>query len=152
MIRAALALVLAASGIVAVSAQAPAQATVSQTYLSYYEGQVVRAINAQRARYGLRALWYTACPDGYAERWASHLRTYSTFYHQNIYNVMTGCHSTRVAENLARASISTSPTTLVAMWMRSSAHRANILNPYLRQIGMGTECYTTCTTVADFIY
>src|SRR6476469_10925463 len=129
---------------VAVSAQAPAEAAVSQTYLSYYEGQVVRAINAQRARYGLRALWYTSCPDGYAERWSSHLRTYSTFYHQNIYNVMIGCHSTRVAENLARASISTSPTSLVAMWMASPAHRANILNPYLRQVGMGTECYTTC--------
>ena len=146
---------MAVGGLVAVSAAAPApaQATVSQTYLSSYEGGVVRAINAQRARYGLRALWYTACPDGYAERWASHLRTYSTFYHQNIYNVMTGCHSTMAAENLARASLSTSPTSLVALWMASSAHRANILNPRLRQVGMGTECYyTTCTTVADFIY
>lgn len=152
MIRSAVAVAVAASGIVAVSAASPAEASVSQTYLSSYEGGVVRAINAQRARYGLRALWYTACPDGYAERWASHLRTYSSYYHQNIYNVMIGCHSTRVAENIARASISTSPTTLVGLWMRSPAHRANILNPYLRQVGMGTECYTTCTTVADFIY
>ncbi len=140
---------MAVSGVVAVSAASPAQAAVSQTYLNGYERQVVKAINYQRARHGLRALSYTTCPDSYSERWALRLRTSSTLYHQSMYTVMRGCRATRAAENIARAR--TSASSLVAMWMRSSGHRANILDPRMTQVGVGTQCASSCTTVADFI-
>ncbi len=149
MIRTALALMVAASGIIAVSAQAPAEAAVSQTYLNSYELQVVQAINYQRSRHGLRPLRYTSCPDSYGERWASRLRTSSTLYHQSMYTVMRGCHATMASENIARARMPAS--SLVALWMRSSGHRANILDRRATQVGVGSQCATLCTTVADFI-
>lgn len=149
MIRAVLALVVAVSGIVAVSAQAPAQAAVSQTYLNGYELRVVQAINYQRSRHGLRPLAYTSCPDSYGERWALRLRTSSTLYHQSMYTVMRGCRATMASENIARARMPAS--SLVGLWMRSAGHRANILNPRATQVGVGTQCASLCTTVADFI-
>lgn len=147
--RAVLALAVAVSGIIATSAATPAQAAVSQTYLNGYELQVVRAINYQRARHGLRPLTYTSCPDSYGERWALRLRTSSTLYHQSMTTVMRGCRATMAAENIARAR--TSASSLVAMWMRSSGHRANILSSRVTQVGVGTQCASMCTTVADFI-
>ncbi|HEX3003323.1 MAG TPA: CAP domain-containing protein [Angustibacter sp.] len=149
MIRAALALVMAVSGIVAVSAQAPAEAAVSQTYLNSYELQVVRAINYQRTHRGLRPLRYTSCPDYYGERWASRLRTSSRLYHQSLYTVMRGCRATMASENIARGRMPAS--SLVALWMRSPGHRANILDRRATQVGVGTQCASLCTTVADFI-
>jgi uncharacterized protein YkwD len=148
-IRVALALVVAASGIVAVSAHAPAQAAESQTYLNGYEVRVVQAINYQRSRHGLRPLAYTSCPDSYGERWALRLRTTTTLYHQSMYTVMRGCRATMAAENIARARMSA--PSLVALWMRSPGHRANILNSRVTQVGVGTQCASLCTTVADFV-
>jgi uncharacterized protein YkwD len=149
MLRVLIAAALAVTGLVAVSAATPAQAAVSATYLTGYERQVVDAINYERTRRGLRALRYTACPDGYSERWALRLRTSSTIYHQSMYTIMRGCGATRAAENIARAR--TSATNLVRLWMNSPGHRANILDRYVNQVGVGTQCASMCTTVADFV-
>jgi uncharacterized protein YkwD len=149
MMRVLIATALAVTGLVAVSSATPAQAAVSATYLTSYERQVVDAINAERTRRGLRALRYTACPDGYGERWALRLRTSSTIYHQSMWTVMKGCNATRAAENIARAR--TSAKNLVALWMASPGHRANILDRYVNQVGVGTQCASMCTTVADFV-
>lgn len=148
-IRALVAVVLALGGLVVASSASPAHAAESQTYLNSYERRVVTAINAERARHGLRALRYTSCPDAYAERWASRLRTSSTLYHQSMASVLRGCHATRASENIARAR--TSASNLVRLWMRSPGHRANILDRRVNQLGVGTQCATLCTTVVDFV-
>ena len=111
--------------------------------------QVVDAINAERSKRGLRTLRYTSCPDGYGERWALRLRTSNVLYHQSMSTVMRGCSATRAAENIARAR--TSAVNLVRLWMASPGHRANILDRYVTQVGVGTQCASMCTTVADFI-
>lgn len=150
--RALTALVLVAASLVPVVAAAtPAQAAVTAAYLDAYERGVVNAINSQRSARGLRPLLYAICPDRYADYLAARLRTSSTLYHQSMTNLLQGCGSTRASENIARVSTSTSAPALVALWMGSSVHRANILDPYMTQIGVGTTCYTMCTTVADFI-
>jgi Uncharacterized protein with SCP/PR1 domains len=148
-LRLVIATALALTGLVAVSTATPAQAAVSQTYLNAYERQVVDAINAERVRRGLRSLRYTSCPDGYGERWALRLRTSNVLYHQSMTTVMRGCGATRAAENIARAR--TSAKNLVGLWMRSPGHRANILDRYVTQVGVGTQCASMCTTVADFV-
>jgi uncharacterized protein YkwD len=148
-IRVLVAVALAFTGLVVVSSASPAQAAVSASYLTRYERQVVNAVNAERAKHGLRALRYTACPDRYGERWALNLRTSSRLYHQSMATVMRGCGATVAAENIARAR--TSATKLVGLWMRSPGHRANILDRSVNQIGMGTQCASMCTTVAEFI-
>jgi uncharacterized protein YkwD len=148
-IRLVMAMALALTGLVAVSTATPAQAAVSATYLNGYERQVVDAINAERSKRGLRTLRYTSCPDGYGERWALRLRTSNVLYHQSMTTVMRGCSATRAAENIARAR--TSAVNLVRLWMASPGHRANILDRYVTQVGVGTQCASMCTTVADFI-
>jgi uncharacterized protein YkwD len=149
MLRVGVASVLACAGLFAVSTASPVHAAESQTYLNGYESQVVSAINAQRAKYGLRALSYTACPDKYSEALALKLRTSSVLTHQSMTTVMNGCHATRAAENIARARMPAK--NLVALWMGSPGHRANILDRYVTQVGVGTQCSTLCTTVADFV-
>jgi uncharacterized protein YkwD len=149
MIRLLVAAALALTGLVAVSSATPAHAAVSTTYLNSYERQVVDAINAERVSRGLRALRYTSCPDGYGERWAVRLRTSNTLYHQSMTTVMRGCGATRAAENIARAR--TSAKNLVGLWMRSPGHRANVLDRYVTEVGVGTQCASMCTTVADFV-
>jgi uncharacterized protein YkwD len=66
-----------------------------------------------------------------------------------MWTVMKGCNATRAAENIARAR--TSAKNLVALWMASPGHRANILDRYVNQVGVGTQCASMCTTVADFV-
>jgi uncharacterized protein YkwD len=146
--RVLVAAVLAMSGLVVLSSVTPAHAE-STSYLNGYEVQVVSAINAERAKHGLRALSYTSCPDRYAEALALKLRTSSTLYHQSMTTVMNGCKATRAGENIARAR--TPAKNLVALWMASPSHRSNILDRYMTQVGVGTQCATMCTTVADFI-
>jgi uncharacterized protein YkwD len=146
--RGLVALAVGAAGAISVATAAPAQA-VTTTYLNSYEVRVVQAVNAQRAAHGLRALSYRSCPDRYAESLATKLRTSSTIYHQSMGSVLNGCSATRASENIARAR--TSASGVVRMWMNSSGHRANILDPRVTQIGVGTTCSSMCTTVADFI-
>ncbi|GAA4347933.1 hypothetical protein GCM10023145_07610 [Angustibacter luteus] len=138
-----------AAGVVAGAGVAPAQAAVSQSYLNAYEVRVVKAINAQRVSHHLKPLSYTSCPDRYAERLATQLRTKSTLTHQALLPIMKACSANRASENIARANLPA--RSLVALWMRSPGHRANILDPKVNQIGVGTQCASQCTTVTDFI-
>lgn len=149
--RALIALALGVSASVSGAVASPAQAATpyTETYLNSYELQVVNAINVQRRARGLPSLYYRTCPDTYAESLALRLRASSTLYHQSMTNLLRGCGATRVSENLARAR--TPATSLVQLWMNSPVHRANILDRYVTQIGVGTACTSICTTVADFI-
>jgi uncharacterized protein YkwD len=64
---------------------------------------------------------------------------------------MAGCSATRAAENIGRGNITSA--TQVNLWMASAGHRANILDPALTQIGVGSVWSSTYayTTVATFI-
>ncbi len=44
-----------------------------------------------------------------------------------------------IGENIAAATGSATPASIVKMWMNSSGHRANILNPKFRDSGMGVS-------------
>jgi uncharacterized protein YkwD len=48
-----------------------------------------------------------------------------------------------VGENLLWSSPTVDPSGAVAMWMRSAPHRANILNPRFRDIGIGAVYSTS---------
>ena len=63
--------------------------------------------------------------------------------------LLGGCHATRAAENMARGAVTADA--VVAMWMASSGHRANILDSRLTQIGVGAVyARGQWTVVADF--
>ncbi len=150
--RGLVALAVAVSGVVSVAAAAPAEA-VSSSYLPTYEANVISSINYQRRVHHLKPLTASYCPDKYAESLASRLRYSSSIYHQSMMTVLRGCHATRASENIVRAGQRTSSSTLVALWMKSPGHRANILDGRLTQVGVGTTCSSSrgCTTVATFI-
>lgn len=142
------ALALVLSSVVPVSLAAPAQAAPSRTFLAKYESQVLVNINNERARRGIRKLTLRACPDRYAERWASTIRT-STMRHQNLMPVLSGCDASRVAENLVRGNVGWYRA--VKLWMGSPGHRRNILDARFTQIGLATVYANgQYTTVAVF--
>jgi uncharacterized protein YkwD len=112
-----------------------------------YEYQVINAINAQRANHHLGRLWLTACPQWYATRWAPYAVWY--FQHQSMVPILKSCKATVAAENLAYGN--TGADGIVAAWMASPGHRANILDGRLNQIGVAAVyARGRWTVVADF--
>lgn len=142
-----LALVLG-PGLVAVAPSAEA-ALPNAARLAAYEARVIGLINVYRARSHRAGLAASACPDRYAESWAAHLGSTGRFYHQSLTPILRGCRATRVAENLARGNVS--EDRIVAMWMASPGHRANILDARLTRIGVAAVyARGQWTVVADF--
>ena len=107
-----------------------------------YEQEVVRLVNAQRAQNGLKPL---------AENWElSRVARYKSadmagkryFSHESPtygspYQMMRsfGISFRSAGENIAYGQ--RTPAAVVAAWMNSSGHRANILNSSYTQIGVG---------------
>ena len=107
-----------------------------------YEQEVVRLVNAQRAQNGLKPL---------AEHWElSRVARYNSadmagkryFSHESPtygspYQMMRsfGISFRSAGENIAYGQ--RTPAAVVAAWMNSSGHRANILNSSYTQIGVG---------------
>jgi uncharacterized protein YkwD len=128
-------MLLALSPAVIVTAPAAQASTPSAATVVSYERRVVVLINIERARYGRANLVHTACPNGYALGWAAYLARTGYFYHRSMMDFLYGCRAQRVAENIARGNVSADR--IVAAWMASPGHRANILDGRLTRIGMG---------------
>ena len=107
-----------------------------------YEQEVVRLVNAQRAQNGLKPLaenWELSrvarykSADMAGKRYFSHESpTYGSPY-QMMRNF--GISFRSAGENIAYGQ--RTPAAVVAAWMNSSGHRANILNSSYTQIGVG---------------
>ena len=54
--------------------------------------------------------------------------------HAPLDDVLTGCGVSVAGENLSRATVP--PEDVVAAWMGSAGHRANILDPAFAQLGV----------------
>lgn len=118
--------------------------TIPQTASSVleFEAEVVRLVNAERAKYGLSALkqnWELARVARYKSQdmkdkgYFSHTSpTYgSPFQMMKSFGI-----SYRTAgENIAKGQ--RTPEAVVRAWMNSSGHRANILNASFTEIGVG---------------
>ena len=120
----------------AITTAAPAGAVSLPTAstVAAYEARVIYRMNVERARYQRGKLAASSCPDRYAESWAAYLARTGAFYHRSMTPILTGCAATRVAENLARGGVSADR--IVAMWMASPGHRANILDGRLTRVGV----------------
>ena len=126
------------------SAYAPSAATVAA-----YEARILYRINDVRSRYARVRLAASYCPDQYAEARADYLARTGYFYHQSLTPILTSCHATRAAENLARGNVSAD--TLFVAWMRSPGHAANIMDGRLNRIGVGaTYARGQWVVVTDF--
>lgn len=144
------ALLIAAAVLVLPNGSAHASTTtlVSSTT---YRSQLLAGVNHERTKRGLPALRLTTClNDDYAQPWAIYLAIHHTLVHQSMSKMLTGCHASIAAEDIGAGACSAS--SMVAAWMASSAHRANILSSKVRYIGVGAAHYhsTTWYSVLDF--
>ena len=116
--------------------QPAAPTTPPQTGTDAYESQVLALVNAERTAAGLRPLAAQACPDGFAEPWSPRMAAAGSLSHQSLGPILTRCDARTAAENVGMNS-SQSPISMVAAFMGSPPHRANILNPAYTGIGIG---------------
>ena len=101
-----------------------------------YETRIVQLVNVHRTAAGLPRLAVSACADRYAEDWSATMARTKAFQHRpSLGTVMKACRGSAVGENIAYGGVSADQ--LMAMWMASPGHRANILSPRFTHIGVG---------------
>lgn len=100
-----------------------------------YDRQVLALTNRARHKHGLPPLRAASCLDRFASGWTRHLAAADVFEHQALGPILRGCSRRTVGENIAWGSGGLTPKQVVAMWMRSPGHRANILNRGFRYLG-----------------
>ena len=143
------AMLLALGQVVIVAAPSAEAYTPSAAVKAAYQARVIQLVNAQRAKYHRGGLTSTFCPRWYATRWSYHLATTGRFYHQSMYPILRTCRARVAAENLGRGNVS--PERMVAAWMASPGHRANILDGRLTRIGVAAYYVRGQWTIAtDF--
>ncbi len=121
-------------------AKARAQTTVAATLC---------LVNAERARRGLRPLAANSRLSAAAQRHSADMAARDYFDHNTLgggnflvrirrAGYLTRAHSWTVGENIAWGSgVSSTPAAIHRSWMNSAGHRANILSPAFREIGIG---------------
>jgi uncharacterized protein YkwD len=116
------------------SAQASVVAVpVGSPAATAYVHRIVALVNAQRAAHGLRPLAVSPCATHYAAPWSTHMARTDTLVHQSL-SPLLRCPARAAGENIAYGNVSADQ--MMAMWMNSPGHRANILNPSFTRIGV----------------
>jgi uncharacterized protein YkwD len=137
------------AALLAVAAPAAFSApSAGRANLSALESGVLRQLNAVRAGHGLGALRASArltaaatqhsremADDGYFEHNSADGTSFSTRIAR--WYRLAGYRSWTVGENLLWATPTIDPAHALGDWMRSPGHRANILDPRWREIGVG---------------
>ena len=110
--------------------------------VSAYEREVIRLVNAERAKYGLAALTEDAALTRTARMKSQDMRDRGYFDHNSPtygtpFQLMKsqGITYRTAGENIAMGY--RTPEAVVNAWMNSAGHRANILNASYTKIGVG---------------
>jgi uncharacterized protein YkwD len=100
-----------------------------------YETRIVQLVNAHRATAGLPRLAVSPCADRYAEAWSATMARTGAFVHRpSLGTLLSACRASAVGENIAYGSVSADQ--MMAMWMKSPGHRANILSSRFTHLGV----------------
>jgi len=137
---------LAAASLAAAAPARPAQA-VSGAHLSRLESGVFEQINFIRSQHGLAELHLSVRLTEAATQHSREMGLDGYFEHSSVdgspfwkriarYYPSGGRHYWSVGENLLWSSPSVAPSAALQLWMNSPEHRANILSPRWRQIGV----------------
>jgi uncharacterized protein YkwD len=113
----------------------PPVTTPAPSVSDTYESDVVAATNVERTSRSLVPLTPQACVDSYAEAQAQRMASENRMYHQDLGPVMADCGLRMTGENVAYGF--RDGKTVTAGWMASPGHRANILEPGYRLLGVG---------------
>lgn len=126
--RAVLLSVLTAAVLAATTLVGAHGATASTT-----ESAFVSKINAARAAHGLRALTVRSDLTSYARSHSAAMAKAGSLFHTSDFSVV--CCFRSAAENVG---FGADVSTIHSMFMDSAGHRANILDPAMREVGVGT--------------
>jgi uncharacterized protein YkwD len=137
-----------------VAVAAPAALSESSASMAGLESGLLQQLNAVRADHGLPALRANARLAAAADQHSHEMADDGYFNHDSVdgtsfssriarWYPLGTFHSWLVGENLLWSSPTVDPSGAVAMWMRSAPHRANILNPRFRDIGIGAVYSTS---------
>jgi uncharacterized protein YkwD len=131
-------LVLLASVAVLVgTAASPAEARPTKAEHKY-EQQAFTATNANRAHNGRKTLAPDDCLKHAAVRQAKLMAQREQMFHQDLNRVMRDCGLNTAGENVAYG-FPSGRSVVNDGWMNSEGHRANILNPDFRLMGIGAR-------------
>jgi uncharacterized protein YkwD len=95
--------------------------------------QVLALVNAERKKRGLKPLALSNRCQAQASKRAKEIAQKGRFNHKGAFRGLRGYF--RMGENIARGY--GSPKAVVRGWMRSKGHRANILSPRYKHLGVG---------------
>jgi uncharacterized protein YkwD len=103
------------------------------------QASLLQAMNSTRAAHGLRPLRLDATLDRAADAHSSEMLRGNSFSHGDFAGRMAAFHlAGSFGENLAWGTGSAgSAGSIVRMWLASPEHRANLLRPGFRRIGLG---------------
>ena len=113
-------------------------ATGKRAAASRYSRQAHKATNNRRGDHGLRALRRTDCVQRYAVRQAKAMARQTEMYHQELGPILEDCQLNLVGENVAYG-YRTGRSVVNDGWMNSEGHRANILNPAFKLMGIAAR-------------
>lgn len=120
---------------------APVQSSPNSAF-GAFEQQVFDLTNQQRAQFGVAPLTLNLTLNDVAEKHSQDMAVNRYFSHQGRDGsqpwdrMKAGGYSySRAAENIAFGQ--PTPQDVVTAWMNSSGHRKNILDPNLKEIGVG---------------
>lgn len=102
-----------------------------------FEASVHTATNAVRLDHDLGTLRKKSCVDRFANRQAKKMAAKDDMFHQDLQPILDTCGLSQVGENVAFGFTKTGA--LLKAWMDSAGHRANILKPEYRQLGVGAR-------------
>ena len=103
-----------------------------------YQQQAHDATNKQRVAHGLKELRKQDCVQRFAVRQAKIMAQQESMFHQDLGPIMEECNLNAVGENVAYGYPS-GRSVVNDGWMNSEGHRANILNPDFRLMGIGAR-------------
>jgi uncharacterized protein YkwD len=116
------------------------------------DDSLVAAINDARARAHVAPLHVDRALTRAARSYSAELAGKDGLVHGDVPGRLAraGAHGLRFGENLALASGALDAKAIVAAWLRSPAHRANLLHARFTRVGVATTAGGTGTVVADF--
>ena len=102
-----------------------------------FEGAIHQRTNGIRLDHDKTALRKKGCVDRFANRQAKMMAAAEDYFHQDLKPILKKCGLSLVGENVAFGF--TKAGAFLKAWMDSKDHRANILEPRYRQLGVGAR-------------
>ena len=115
-------------------------ATASAAGLNSTETSLLRAVNQTRAAHGLAVVRFDATLERAARAHSAEMLAQAYFAHGSFAQRMQtfGARGPYLGENLAWGSGGyAAPRSVIGQWLASPEHRANLLRPGFRRIGIG---------------